>query len=94
MIPAILPGSYVEIRRTSRDAVHVGDIVLFRVNGAFRLHRLVDILPGPLLVTRGDNHGHNDPPERASELLGVAVEIRNPHPLARLARRLRHRFAS
>jgi len=74
MLPAIRPGSLVEIRRATADAVSPGDIVLLRAAPGFRLHRLIDIRPG-VLITRGDNHRHNDPPEPADRLLGIAVRI-------------------
>jgi phage repressor protein C with HTH and peptisase S24 domain len=74
MIPAIRPGSLVEILRANPDAVRPGDIVLLRAAPGFRLHRLVDIRPGEL-ITRGDNLRHNDPPEPVDRLLGVAVRI-------------------
>jgi phage repressor protein C with HTH and peptisase S24 domain len=74
MLPSIRPGSLVEIRRAKADAVSPGDIVLLRAAPGFRLHRLVEIRPG-VLVTRGDNHRHDDPPEPADRLLGVAVRI-------------------
>ena len=74
MLPAIRPGSYVEIRRTGLEGVRPGDVVLVRASYGFRLHRLVGLQSG-WLVTRGDNHTENDPAEPADRLLGVAVRV-------------------
>jgi hypothetical protein len=75
MLPSVRPGSRVKIRRAGLDDVRSGDVVLVRTDAGLRLHRLVDIRPGPLLVTRGDNHRHTDPPESVDRLLGVADRI-------------------
>ena len=56
------------------NSIREGDIVLVRAGEGFRLHRLVDIRSG-WLVTRGDNHAKDDPPEPVDRLLGVAVRI-------------------
>jgi signal peptidase len=74
MLPAIRPGSRVEIRRSGEQAVSRGDIVLVRAPNGFRLHRLVDTKAG-WIITKGDNHTENDPPEPMERLLGVAVRI-------------------
>jgi hypothetical protein len=68
MIPAIMPGTEVEIER--RDAVAAGDIVLTRTPAGLRLHRLIEIR-GEQFVTRGDNHRHEDPPISAENVLGT-----------------------
>ncbi len=72
MLPAIRPGSCVEIRRVLPGSVRPGDVVLIRIPYGFRLHRLVEIRAG-WVITRGDNHPHNDPPEPLESLLGVAA---------------------
>src|SRR5579863_8487909 len=69
MLPAIRPGTPVEIRQAAPDQIATGDIVLTRTATGLRLHRLVEIRPGSL-VTRGDNHGFNDQPCLTSDLLG------------------------
>jgi signal peptidase len=78
MLPAIRPGSYVEIRRAGSGAVRLGDIVLVRASYGFRLHRLVGVWSEGI-VTRGDNHTKDDPLEPLDRLLGVAVRVGNRH---------------
>jgi signal peptidase I len=73
MLPAIRPGTYVAIRKAGPDQVVIGDIVLTKTSTGLRLHRVVEIRykpSGPIFVTRGDNHRHDDRPADATELLG------------------------
>jgi len=79
MLPSVRPGSYVEIRRAEPHTVRCGDIILVRATHGFRLHRLVDLRSG-WLITRGDNHAKDDPPEPLDRLLGVAVRIGRRSP--------------
>jgi SOS-response transcriptional repressor LexA len=72
MLPAIRPGSYVKIRQAALNEVQPGHIVLVRAARGFRLHRLVEIRAG-WLITKGDNHTENDPPEPLEHFLGVCT---------------------
>lgn len=87
MLPAIRPGSAVEIEWTSSDRIAAGDIVLMKTPTGLRLHRVVEIGTG-LLVTRGDNHLHDDEPCRTQDVLGKLRAIGPPPGLwKRLVRR-------
>lgn len=77
MIPAIRPGACVEIRAATPDRIARGDIVLLKTPGGLRLHRVVEIRPGSL-ITRGDNHAHNDAPADARDLLGRLHAVSRP----------------
>ena len=89
MLPTIRPGSQVEIGHASSDQISAGDIVLTKTRSGLRLHRVVEIGAGSLVVTRGDNHLHNDEPCRAQDILG---RLRLVGPAPRLWRRLLRRF--
>lgn len=92
MLPTIRPGACVSVRRASPDQIVAGDIVLTNTSAGLRLHRVVEIRfgsSGRVLVTRGDNHRHNDPPADASALLGKLDVLSNaPFRLTSLLRRL------
>jgi signal peptidase I len=92
MLPTIRPGSYVNVRRATPDRIVTGDIILTKTTAGLRLHRVVEIRydsSGPMFVTRGDNHRHNDRPAGALELLGTLDGILcTPGLLARFLRRL------
>jgi len=73
MMPTIRPGTCVSVRQATPDQVAGGDIILLKTSTGLRLHRVVEIRPGssgPMFVTRGDNHRHNDQPASAADLLG------------------------
>lgn len=77
MMPAIHPGTCVEIRRATPDRIAPGDIVLLKTLAGLRLHRIVEIGPD-LLITRGDNHEHNDTPADPRDLLGRLHSVSRP----------------
>lgn len=82
MLPSVWPGDLLTIQSAVHDEVVPGDIVLVMRENRFVVHRLVrtqrdqDRLSW---ITRGDAMPHNDPPEVASELLGLVSGIRRAH---------------
>lgn len=89
MMPTIRPGAWVEIRSATLDRMARGDIALLKTPSGLRLHRVVEI-HADLLITRGDNHEHNDAPAEAHDVLGRLHAVSQPrHRWARLLRRLR-----
>jgi len=83
MVPAILPGDLVTIRRASLDEVIPGEAVLFLQKGRLFVHRVLArrTITGPensnrtYLITRGDRLKHYDRPVSSEELLGRVVSI-------------------
>jgi signal peptidase I len=83
MVPSILPGDFVSIRRASLQDISPGEVVLFLRNGRLVIHRVVDRkvastsdTPEELfLITRGDRVRHDDPPVSSTEFLGRVVSI-------------------
>lgn len=80
MVPSILPGDFVTIRRAGLNEISAGEIVLFLQNGRLVVHRAVGWADGttgsgaePHLITRGDRIRHDDPPVNSQELLGRVV---------------------
>jgi signal peptidase I len=92
MLPTIRPGAYVAVRNATPDQIAAGDIILTKSSTGLRLHRVVEIRynsSGPMFVTRGDNHGHNDRPAGTPELLGrLDGTLPAPGRLARFLHRL------
>ena len=83
MVPSVLPGDLISIRRASLHEVSPGEVVLFLQNKRLVIHRVVDrkvvAMAGgseePCLITRGDRVRQEDPPVSSSELLGRVVSI-------------------
>lgn len=79
MLPSVWPGDLLTIQSVAQDEVVPGDIVLVLRDYRFFVHRLVERRQnqgGISWITRGDAMPHNDPPARASELLGRVASIR------------------
>ena len=74
MIPAIWPGDVVAVRRSELGELRLGQIVLYRQERGLVAHRIVHIY-GNLLTTRGDTLQSDDPPVKASDLVGVVVSL-------------------
>jgi uncharacterized repeat protein (TIGR01451 family) len=73
MSPAIRDGEIVHVRRAVPDDLRRGDIVLIKVQGNFRLHRIVVAdAERDVFITRGDCGLENDPAVGREEILGVA----------------------
>lgn len=71
MLPAVWPGDILMIQRASFDDVSVGDMVLFRCDGRFFVHRVVSRdIPAFTLQTRGDSMPGPDPIVENRNLLG------------------------
>jgi signal peptidase I len=83
MVPAMLPGDLVTVRRATMDEISAGEVVLFAQNGRLFVHRVVSqkaIVPAgktedACLATRGDRLHHEDPPVSSLELLGRVISL-------------------
>jgi len=93
MVPAMLPGDLVSVRRASLDQISAGEVVLVLQNGQLFVHRVVARIvlsaPGnpeePCLITQGDRLRHDDPPVSSRELLGRVVSIERDNRNVELA---------
>jgi signal peptidase I len=74
MIPAIWPGDVVAVRRSELGKLRPGQIVLYRQERGLVAHRIVHI-QGNLLTTRGDTLWDDDPPVKASDLVGQVLSL-------------------
>jgi signal peptidase len=78
MSPALMPGDVVITRDVPADAVEVGDIIRFRQEDIYVLHRVIEIEKDRgrvRFITRGDYNNVNDPPVDVRELEGEVVLI-------------------
>jgi signal peptidase I len=78
MVPFILPGDLISVRRSDPVEISNGEIVLYAREGRMFAHRVVGRAGGPddaLLITRGDLLRRCDPPVSSSELLGKVISI-------------------
>lgn len=84
MVPSILPGDLIHVRRAGPLEISAGEVVLFIQNGRLFAHRVVgrkvSTLPSgmagePVLITRGDRLLQDDAPVSSAELLGRVVSI-------------------
>jgi signal peptidase I len=75
MYPTIPPGSMVFIE--AQHTYHVGEVIEFKGNGLFWVHRLIKIEPNGDLVTKGDNpHSKPDvfvPSTTMNDVVGTVV---------------------
>ena len=93
MVPSILPGDLVSIRRSSLCDIFPGEVILFSQKGRLFVHRVVDrkvvaVAGGSgesCLITRGDRLRHDDPPVSSPELLGRVVSIERDNQKVELA---------
>lgn len=78
MIPSIWPGDLLMIDSISPQQIVTGDVILFRQQSRFYIHRIVCTDTSGCSIswiTRGDALLEEDPPVRPSELLGRVVAI-------------------
>ncbi len=77
MLPAVMPGDTLTVKRVRSGAVCEGDIVLFGRDRRLCAHRVVATgqAPDTTLVTRGDAMPTSDPPISDAELLGKVSRI-------------------
>jgi hypothetical protein len=78
MLPTILPGDVLTVRREPIEDARAGDVVLAARGGRFFAHRVVARArdhSGAMLITRGDALGENDLPMTADEWLGRVIEV-------------------
>ncbi|HZV59517.1 MAG TPA: S24/S26 family peptidase [Candidatus Eremiobacteraceae bacterium] len=78
MMPFMLPGDLVTVKRANINAVSSGEIVLFKRPGGFALHRVVaktTVSSTFALLTRGDRLQYNDPVISSEALLGRVESI-------------------
>jgi hypothetical protein len=93
VVPAMLPGDLVSVRRADLDEISEGEVVLFLQNGRLFVHRVVgrDEKPAagnpeePCLITQSDRLCHDDPPVSSQELLGRVVSIDRDNRYVELA---------
>ena len=79
MFPAIRPGDIVIIAPVKNQSnLTPGDIVVFKRDSDFVLHRLTDIQPrddNPVFITRGDSAINEDKPITVDKIVGVVTII-------------------
>jgi len=93
MVPSILPGDLISVRRANLDEISTGEVVLYLRGDRLFAHRAVgcaDVAGEPRLITRGDRLSYTDAPVAACELLGrVAFVERDGSPPLRVDATLR-----
>ena len=90
MFPAIHPGDIVIIAPVHNQSNLIpGDIIVFRRDSGFVLHRLTDIRhdnDNTLFITRGDSSMNEDKPTTADKISGVVTAIETRQGRIRLRR--------
>ena len=87
MVPSILPGDFISVRRAGIQDISAGEIVLFFRDARFFVHRVVQRISrgggnspeASCLITRGDRLLYDDPAVSADQLLGRVVLIERHH---------------
>lgn len=78
MMPAIFPGDLISVQKAEVCEISRGEIVLWTRDGRLFIHRVAAHAGDsvrPLLITRGDRLGYNDPPVSSAELLGRVISV-------------------
>jgi signal peptidase I len=78
MVPSILPGDMISVRRADLFEVSPGEIVMYLRDGRLFVHRVVaraGTQHDPRLITRGDRLCYDDPFVSSSQLLGRVTSI-------------------
>jgi signal peptidase I len=83
MLPAIWPGDVVTVKHCNPGELLPGQIVVYRRDELLIVHRITRN-SGDHLITRGDARPFNDPPVKATEIMGRVMSIhrngRHIHP--------------
>ena len=74
MLPSLWPGDVLVIRSAQASACSCGDLVLFRREERFFVHRVLDVSSTGVL-TRGDSLPAPDPLVTTDELLGRVISV-------------------
>ena len=98
MVPSILPGDFISVRRAGIQDISAGEIVLFFRDARFFVHRVIQRIslsgrnsPAASLITRGDRLLYDDPAVTADQLLGRIILIeRNNRQVPLMARGTNH----
>ncbi len=78
MKPTFVAGDVAITREAPEESIQVDDIIRFRQNGVFVLHRVLEVREGAserVFITQGDNNNTEDPPVPASALAGKVILI-------------------
>ena len=75
MWPALSAGDLVVIRGTEKADLRVGDIVVWRHDGGFTIHRIVE-LNEDTIITKGDANFPKDAPVKYEDVVGKTVTFR------------------
>lgn len=74
MMPVILPGDVLTVRRCGVADLRPEDVILYRRNEALVAHRIVR-MDEDRLITRGDSVRHEDSPIGEPEIVGQVVSV-------------------
>ena len=75
MWPALSAGDLVVIEGAPKESLSVGDIIVWRHDGGFTIHRIVE-LNDSTLVTKGDANFPKDNPIKYDDVIGKTVTMR------------------
>lgn len=77
MLPSVWPGDTLMIDRADVNAISEGDLVLYRRNRRFFVHRVVSLnsAADSVILTRGDSMPQADPPVPCHDVMGRVSHI-------------------
>ncbi len=76
MWPALKKGDMVFIEKTDKSELKIGDIIVYKNNKGFTIHRIVE-LNEDTLKTKGDANDISDLPIKYDEIVGRTVNWKN-----------------
>ena len=79
MWPVLKTGDMILIRAVAKTDIAEGDIVVWKNNEGFTIHRVVQT-NATTIVTKGDANFSEDPPVSYEDVVGEAVEFKPDKP--------------
>ena len=79
MWPILEKGDLILVKGVKKDDIKIGDIIVYRVEDGFIIHRVIK-LKDKTLITKGDANTNSDAPIQYEKVVGKTVNI-NEKPL-------------
>ena len=77
MLPTLWPGDLARVQSCSFEDIQRADIVLYKRDDRFYLHRVIQKAADGWLITRGDSMPGDDPRLASQDLVGKVTEIQH-----------------
>jgi signal peptidase I len=80
MWPELKIGDLVLVQAVKKEAIQIGDIVVYKNKNGFTIHRVIEMKEN-VLTTKGDANNISDSPIEFKEIIGKTLEWGNGKPV-------------